>query len=226
MSGFDHFRYEWFDPYGPFAPLHHINATRLAFVMDQLPTNQASMDCLDVGCGAGIFTTAFAKKVKTAHVSGIDASEHAIALAKAYAELCRINIHYMQKKAEALSNSQYDFITCLELIEHVDHPQTLVAQLMANLKPNGQIIFSTLNRTWSSFIKNIFLAEDVLGIIPAGTHDFRQFIKPHELASWCHHAGLTLKSMSGIVIDPITYQAQLSQSNFDNYIMAFERLPS
>lgn len=225
MSGFNHFRYEWFDPYGPFAPLHHINGTRLAFVLDQLPTESA-VQCLDVGCGAGIFTAAFAKKAANAQVTGIDASKHAIDLAQQYAQLHQLNIHYKQQRAETLTHESIDFMTCLELIEHVDDPNQLVAQLTQCLKPQGQLILSTLNRTWSSFIKNILVAEDVLGVIPPGTHDFRQFIKPHELVSSCQAAGLKLKAMAGIVIDPMSYQAQLSQTNFDNYIMAFERLPS
>lgn len=220
MSDFDHFKYEWFDPYGPFAPLYLINDLRLNFLKSlKIKTNKI----IDIGCGAGIATNKLPSLFPDANITGLDASYNAILLAKKYADIFGINTNFIHQSALDPIKTKYDLILCFELIEHLDDPSQLINNMSKALKKNGTLVISTLDRSLMSFIQNIFIAEDVLGIIEPGTHDINQFIRPNELIKIAENHNLKTISMSGFEINPITFESSLSQTQFANYIVAFKK---
>ena len=222
MSDFNHFKYEWFDPYGPFAPLYLINDLRLSFLRSlgiDTPNN-----IIDIGCGAGIATNKLPSLYPRAEITGLDASANAIQLATAYADIYDIKTNFINQSALDPINNQYDLVLCFELIEHLDHPESLIENCANTTMQNGTFVISTLDRSLISFIQNILIAEDLLGLIEPGTHDFTQFLRPSEVIELAEKHGLKLTHMSGIEIDPITFEASLSNDQFANYIIAFKKI--
>ncbi|MEE2769954.1 MAG: bifunctional 2-polyprenyl-6-hydroxyphenol methylase/3-demethylubiquinol 3-O-methyltransferase UbiG [Pseudomonadota bacterium] len=221
MSDFKHFKYEWFDPYGPFAPLYLINRLRLSF-LKELKLKKVKK-IIDIGCGAGISTNKLPDYFPSANITGLDASENAIKLAQDYSKIYSLNTNFIHQSALSTIKSKYDLILCFELIEHLDNPEKLIENIAKTISKKGTFVISTLDRSIISYFQNILVAEDILGLIEPGTHDFKKFLRPSEVITMSEQYGFKVKQISGIHIDPVTFEATLSTEQFANYIIAFEK---
>ncbi|WP_269800905.1 bifunctional 2-polyprenyl-6-hydroxyphenol methylase/3-demethylubiquinol 3-O-methyltransferase UbiG [Aliidiomarina celeris] len=214
----------WWDPTGDFKPLHEVNPLRVQFI-DQYGQGLAGKKVLDVGCGGGLLSEAMARA--GAEVTGIDMSPEALGVARLHALESELTIDYQQITAEAFAAEhagQYDIVTCLEMLEHVPTPASVIRACALLAKPGGKIIFSTLNRTLKAKVLGVYLAEYVLRWLPKGTHDATKFIRPSELIHDADQAGLQAKAMTGIHYNPLTSGFFLSDRNVDvNYILACEK---
>lgn len=218
----------WWDPDGESRPLHDLNPVRLAFVAGRVPLRGARV--ADVGCGGGLLSEALA---------GGGATVTAIDLAPEVIDVARLHLHetgaslpaplaidYRLCSAHELageSPAAFDAVCCMELIEHVPDPATLVGDLAALLKPGGRLFLSTLNRTPASFAAAIIGAEYIARLLPRGTHDYRQFLRPSELAKLLRRAGLVLDEISGIAYNPLSRKAWLTRHTAVNYLVAATR---
>lgn len=213
----------WWDENGPFKPLHQINPIRLSYIQSQLNLQQASV--VDIGCGGGILAESLAKA--GAKVTGIDLVESSLATAKAHAEQSQLTIDYRLVSAEDYSErypGQADLVTCLELLEHVPYPESIIQAARTILKPHGLLICSTLNRHPKAFLFGIVAAEYILGLVPKGTHHYSQFIKPSELNTMAVTEGFDLIDTKGLQFDPWRGLAKLSNDVSINYLMTFKRV--
>ena len=208
----------WWDPKGEFKPLHIINPLRAEFIASKLELD--GLEILDVGCGGGLLCEAlFDFKGK---ISGIDAAGPGIEIAKEHAKLNNKEISYRDITAEELvadESEKYDVVTCLEVIEHVPDPQSLVSACSKLLKPGGSLFLSTINRNPRSWITAIVGAEYIFNILPKGTHEFSKFIKPSELAFYMRTAEINLSETRGMFYNPITHKASLNNDLGVNYLM-------
>jgi 2-polyprenyl-6-hydroxyphenyl methylase/3-demethylubiquinone-9 3-methyltransferase len=208
----------WWDPKGEFKPLHIINPLRAGFIASKLELD--GLEILDVGCGGGLLCEAlFDFKGK---ISGIDAAGPGIEIAKEHAKLNNREIFYRDITAEELvadESEKYDVVTCLEVIEHVPDPQSLVSACSKLLKPGGSLFLSTINRNPRSWITAIVGAEYIFNILPKGTHEFSKFIKPSELAFYMRTAEINLSETKGMFYNPITHKASLNNDLGVNYLM-------
>ena len=208
----------WWDPKGEFKPLHIINPLRADFIASKLELD--GLEILDVGCGGGLLCEAlFDFKGK---ISGIDAAGPGIEIAKEHAKLNNKEIFYRDITAEELvadESEKYDVVTCLEVIEHVPDPQSLVSACSKLLKPGGSFFLSTINRNPRSWITAIVGAEYIFNILPKGTHEFSKFIKPSELAFYMRTAEINLSETKGMFYNPITHKASLNNDLGVNYLM-------
>lgn len=222
LNKFDQQAAYWWDKNGPLKSLHDINPIRLRFIREKLG-NMSDISILDVGCGGGILSEALAHE--KAKVTGIDANESLIQTARLHAIETGTSLHYEACTAEmfALKNQKFDVITCMELLEHVPDPASLILTLSQMLKPNGKIFFSTINRHPLAFFSALLIAEHVLKLLPKGTHEYKKFIKPSELQTWCMNAGITLKAMSGMGYNPLTKEYFLNNNIKVNYLVYAER---
>ena len=208
----------WWDPKGEFKPLHIINPLRAEFIASRVELE--NMDILDVGCGGGLLCEALFDYKGI--VSGIDAAGPGIEIAKKHAEDNYKKIFYRDITAEELVESEsekYDVVTCLEVIEHVPDPQSLVSACSNLLKPGGSLFLTTINRNPRSWITAIVGAEYIFNILPKGTHEFSKFIKPSELASYMRIAGINLSETKGMFYNPLTHKANLNNDLGVNYLM-------
>jgi len=214
----------WWDPDGDFKPLHLINPLRLQFI-EQHGLGVAGRKVLDVGCGGGLLSEALAQA--GAQVTGIDMSPDALSVARLHALDSELTIDYQQTTAEEFAKThanQFDIVTCLEMLEHVPEPLTVIAACAHMVKPGGRIIFSTLNRTLKAKLLGVYAAEYVLRWVPQGTHDAKKFIRPAELMDMANAAGLRELAATGIHYNPILNQFFISDRNLDvNYLVACER---
>lgn len=225
LNKFDQQASFWWDPNGPLKSLHDINPVRLRFVREHIG-NPENLDILDIGCGGGILSEALAGL--KANVTGIDANDSLIQAAKLHATETQAKLTYICSTAEAFATSndqRFDVITCMELLEHVPNPASLIKTLSTLLKSNGKIFFSTINRTPAAFVKALVIAEHVLKLLPKGTHEYKKFIKPSELQQWCMAANIELKAMSGMSYNPLTKEYYLSDNIKVNYLVYTERSP-
>lgn len=207
----------WWDKNGPCAPLHILNPCRLQFI--QQNSVIANKNILDIGCGAGILTESLAHN--NAKVTGIDASAAVIAAAQAHAAIANLDIIYKNITIEEFlttDTTQFDIITCMELLEHVPDPRKLIADCAKLLKPGGKIFLSTINKTLRAYVLAIVGAEYVLNIVPKQTHDYNKFIRPSELADMLQYSGLKLKLLRGLQYKPFTKTARLSSDVRINYL--------
>ena len=208
----------WWDSKGEFKPLHIINPLRAEFIASKLELD--GLEILDVGCGGGLLCEAlFDFKGK---ISGIDAAGPGIEIAKEHAKLNNKEIFYRDITAEELvadESEKYDVVTCLEVIEHVPDPQSLVSACSKLLKPDGSLFLSTINRNPRSWITAIVGAEYIFNILPKGTHEFSKFIKPSELAFYMRTAEINLSETRGMFYNPITHKASLNNDLGVNYLM-------
>lgn len=221
IQKFDELAHSWWDSTGPLKTLHQINPARLDFIQMHCELRQKKI--LDVGCGGGILTESMAKL--GAVVTGIDMAESVIDVAKIHSNLSELSIHYECTDVENFSEKhpqQFDVITCMELLEHVPHPEQIISACAKLIKPEGLIFFSTLNRTFKAFSLAIIGAEYLLKLLPAGTHDYEKFIKPSELDAWCRNAQLQLKALSGLRYNPITQHASLHRDVSVNYLACYQ----
>jgi 2-polyprenyl-6-hydroxyphenyl methylase/3-demethylubiquinone-9 3-methyltransferase len=217
VEKFDRLASRWWDPRGPMKPLHQMNPARIAWIETHLPSPTR---ILDVGCGAGLAAEALARKGHT--VLGIDAAGEAINAARAHAEGQNLPLTYRTALAEDILSEGQTFptITALEVIEHVPDPAAFIQVLAALLEPNGVLILSTLNRTRRSWVVGKFGAEYVLRLLPVGTHDWKAFITPAELAAMLRGAGLRVGPTTGLLADPLTGQWRTGRDMAVNYMIA------
>jgi 2-polyprenyl-6-hydroxyphenyl methylase/3-demethylubiquinone-9 3-methyltransferase len=222
IAKFDALASRWWDPAGEFGALHEINPLRLDFIRQRatLPGSKT----VDIGCGGGILAESMAKA--GASVTGIDMAEGPLAVARLHQAESGTDVEYLHSTAEALAeerHGQFDVVTCLEMLEHVPSPQTVVAACAELVKPGGHIFFSTINRNPKSFMLAIVGAEYVLRLLPAGTHEYAKFVKPSELEAWARHAGLDLEGSIGMHYNPVTREYSLGANLDVNYLMHFRR---
>ena len=218
----------WWDENGPFAPLHRLNPARMGYIRGQI-CNHFGLDetslkpfkgfsILDVGCGGGLVCEPLARL--GAEVTGIDADPVAIETAREHAGQSKLEIDYQNQAAENIK-TKYDVVLALEIIEHVENPAEFVKSISKLVKPGGFVIFSTLNRTPKSFALGIVAAEYVMRIVPRGTHSWRRFVKPSELARHMRAAGMEPKNVSGLVLSPLSGEFKISENDTAvNYFMS------
>ncbi len=212
----------WWDPAGPMRPLHEINPARLQWIdgLAGLPGRTV----LDVGCGAGILSESMA--ARGADVTGLDMAGKALKIAQLHALESGAKVTYAEGTAEAWSAahaSAYDVVTCMEMLEHVPEPDSVVRACATLVKPGGWVFFSTVNRNARAFLLAIVGAEYVLGLLPRGTHEYRRFLKPSELSRFARDAGLALHEIIGMSYNPVTRTATLGRDTDVNYLMALRR---
>ena len=220
LAKFSDLAHRWWDTESEFRPLHQINPLRLDWI-DQR-ARIAGKRALDVGCGGGILADAMARR--GAKVLGIDLSTKALRVATLHAlEAGTPSVDYREVYAEELADEmpgQFDVVTCMEMLEHVPDPASVVKACSELCRPGGWIFFSTLNRNLKSFLFAIVGAEHVLKLLPKGTHEYAKFIKPSELAGQCRAAGLDVTESSGLEYNPLTRRYWLSGDTSVNYMLA------
>ena len=209
----------WWDPAGEMAPLHHINPARTQYI-DKVCGGLAGQKVIDVGCGGGLLSEALARR--GAEVTGIDLAEASIAVAREHAGASGLAIDYQCVATEAMAQrapKSFDVVCCLEMLEHVPDPEAIIKACAELLRPGGLAVFSTLNRSQRAFALAIVAAEHVLGLIPKGTHQFAQFIRPSELSRAVMASGLQLVEMKGLHYNPILKNARLNNDLAVNYFL-------
>lgn len=225
LAKFSDLAHRWWDPESEFRPLHQINPLRLAWIDGLAPL--AGKRVLDVGCGGGILSDSMARK--GAQVTGIDLSVKALRVAQLHAlEAGTSGADYREVSAEDLAAEQpgtFDVVTCMEMLEHVPDPSSVVRACSQLVKPGGWVFFSTINRNPKSFLFAIVGAEYVLQLLPKGTHEWAKFIRPSELASYCRQADLDLQGTRGMEYNPLTRRYWLSDDTSVNYMIATRRAP-
>ncbi|WP_341504189.1 bifunctional 2-polyprenyl-6-hydroxyphenol methylase/3-demethylubiquinol 3-O-methyltransferase UbiG [Gallaecimonas sp. GXIMD4217] len=212
--------HSWWDLEGEFKPLHQINPLRLAFV-EERAEGLAGKVTVDVGCGGGILAESMARL--GAEVTGIDMGAEPLKVARLHAEQMGVKLDYRQITAEGLAEErpgQFDLVTCMEMLEHVPDPQSVIDACARLAKPGAPLVFSTLNRTPKAWLLAIFGAETVMRWLPRGTHEFQKFIKPGELMAMCDKAGLICEKAVGLSFNPLTGQFERSHKVDVNYLVA------
>ena len=213
-------RDRWWDPEGEFKPLHLINPLRLDFI-NQHSNGLFNKKVVDIGCGGGILAESMAKA--GAEVVGLDMASASLEIAKLHGLESGINVDYHCVTAESFADShagEFDVVTCMEMLEHVPDPASVVRACAKLVKPGGHVFFSTLNRNIKSYLMGIVGAEYLLKLVPKGTHDHSRFIKPSELMQMTDDAGLLPRDMTGLHMDPVSQGFYLSDRNVDvNYLL-------
>ena len=223
LAKFSELAHRWWDPESEFRPLHQINPLRLGWIEKIVPL--AGLKVLDVGCGGGILADSMARR--GAEVLGIDLASKALKVAQLHAlEAGTERVAYREIAVEALAAEQpgaFDVVTCMEMLEHVPEPDSVVRACATLVRPGGQLFFSTINRNPKSFLFAIVGAEYILQLLPKGTHEYARFIRPSELAQWCRQAGLDPTEERGLEYNPLTRAYRLSADTSVNYMMACRR---
>jgi 2-polyprenyl-6-hydroxyphenyl methylase / 3-demethylubiquinone-9 3-methyltransferase len=221
LAKFNAVAHRFWDPHGEMRPLHLLNPVRVGFIAERAALRDARV--LDVGCGGGLLAEGLARE--GARVTGIDLAHGMIDVARLHARSEGLNIDYRIAAAESLAPPPggFDVVTCMELIEHVPHPARLVATLASLARPGAAVFVSTLNRNLRSFVTAILGAEYVLKLLPRGTHEYERLIRPAELARWARAAGLTMRELAGVEINPFTESCRLSRDVGVNYLAYLER---
>jgi len=212
----------WWDPDSEFKPLHAINPLRLGFILEK--TRLKGKKVVDIGCGGGILSESLAQQ--GADVTAIDMSEAPLKVAKLHLYESQLKIDYRQTTAEQLSHEQagqYDIVTCMEMLEHVPDPASVVEACQKLVKPGGWVFFSTINRNPKSYLFAIVGAEYILNLLPKGTHDYARFIRPSELGRWLRQSSLEMDSIIGMGYNPLLAQYFLSADTSVNYLMATQK---
>ncbi len=218
VSKFEALASRWWDPHSEFKPLHEINPLRLNYIDQRAQITGKKV--LDVGCGGGILAESMAHR--GAVVTGIDAGQAPLTVAKLHALESGIQVEYRNITAEEMAAeapASYDVVTCMEMLEHVPDPASVIAACARLVKPGGHIFFSTINRTPKGYLFAIIGAEYLLNMLPKGTHDYRKFIRPHEMDSWMRAAGLEMQNLSGMSYNPLSRRYTLGQDIEVNYLI-------
>jgi 2-polyprenyl-6-hydroxyphenyl methylase/3-demethylubiquinone-9 3-methyltransferase len=220
LAKFSALAHRWWDAESEFRPLHEINPLRLGWIEEH--AKLAGKRVVDIGCGGGILSDAMARR--GADVLGIDLATKALKVAQLHAmEAGTPSVDYREVSAEALADempAQFDVVTCMEMLEHVPEPASVVQACTSLAKPGGWIFFSTINRNPKAFLLAIVGAEHVLKLLPKGTHEYARFIRPSELAHWCRDAGLAAWATRGMEYNPLTRRYRLSADTGVNYLLA------
>lgn len=223
LAKFSDLAHRWWDTEGEFKPLHRINPLRLAWIAGMVPLPGRRV--LDIGCGGGILTDAMA--CHGADVLGIDLAAKPLAVAQLHAlDVQTTGVSYREISAEDLAIEQpgsFDIVTCMEMLEHVPDPSSVVRACSQLVKPGGWVFFSTLNRNPKSFAFAIVGAEYILNLLPRGTHDYAKLIRPSELIAWCRSSGLALQATKGMEYNPFTQRYWLSADTSVNYLLATQK---
>jgi 2-polyprenyl-6-hydroxyphenyl methylase/3-demethylubiquinone-9 3-methyltransferase len=222
IAKFDALASRWWDLAGEFAPLHQLNPLRLGYLLQQTTIKGARV--LDVGCGGGILTESLARE--GADALGVDLAAAALDVARLHALDQGVRVAYQRIDVAALASShagQFDVVTCMEMLEHVPDPAQIINALALLVRPGGDIVVSTINRNLKSFLVAIIGAEYLTRTVPRGTHDYARFIRPSELARAARSAGLIVRDITGVHIDPLTRRFSLSRSVDVNYLMHLSR---
>ncbi len=221
LAKFSELALRWWDPDSEFKPLHQINPLRLEWINALSPLQVQRV--LDVGCGGGILTDSMARK-GAAEVLGIDLATKALRVAQLHAlEAQTPNIKYQEIAVETLAQLEpesFDTVTCMEMLEHVPDPSSIVRACHDLVKPGGWVFFSTVHRNAKAFAQVIVAAEYLLQMLPKGTHEFAKFIRPSELAGYCRDAGLVLEESKGLQYNPLTQRYWVSDDTSVNYMIA------
>lgn len=215
---FDSIASGWWDPEGPFRPLHELNPARLKFVADRAQLSGARV--VDVGCGGGILAESLARK--GAMVTGIDIAPRVLAIAKLHLHESELEVDYREVTVEdyaAEEAEKFDVVTCMEMLEHVPEPASIIQSVQRLLKPGGHAFFSTLNRTPLAFALGIVGAEHIARLLPRGTHRYDRFIRPSELGTWARAAGMQVEDIVGLHYNPITRSVMLGGNVRVNYLL-------
>ncbi len=223
LAKFSDVAHRWWDQTSEFRPLHEMNPVRVAW-LEQAVGGLAGKRVLDVGCGGGILAESMA--ALGASVTGIDLSEKALGVARLHGLESGIKVDYRAVAAEAFAAEgppPFEVVTCMELLEHVPDPASLVAACAALAKPGGSVVFATINRTPRAYLNAVLGAEYVLQLLPRGTHDWARFVRPAELAAHARRAGLDLAAMTGVSYNPLTRAFGLEAGTPVNYIAAFRK---
>ncbi|MDA7691724.1 bifunctional 2-polyprenyl-6-hydroxyphenol methylase/3-demethylubiquinol 3-O-methyltransferase UbiG [Methylophilaceae bacterium] len=218
IEKFNLLAHKWWDPTSEFKPLHEINPLRLSFIKSSV--NIKGKKVLDVGCGGGILSESLANE--GADVTGIDQGDRVIKIAKLHAKESGIKVKYKHINIEDFyknTDERFDVITCLEMLEHVPDPNSIINTCSKLLMPGGKIYFSTINKNLKAFLFAIIGAEYILNLLPKGTHEYKKFIKPSQLQAWANSNGLSFDSIIGMTYNPITQKYKLSQDTSVNYIV-------
>lgn len=225
IAKFEELASRWWDRNSEFKPLHDINPLRVDFI-DRIGS-LTGKTVLDVGCGGGILSEAMAHR--GAEVTGIDMGEAPLKVAKLHGLESGARVSYRRITVEDMADempASFDLVTCMEMLEHVPDPESVVRACARLVKPGGQVFFSTLNRNPKSYLFAILGAERMLKLVPDGTHDFNKFIRPAELGGWVRGAGLNMGEMSGLVYNPLTKVYRLDPNDVGvNYMLACSRSP-
>ena len=222
VAKFEALASRWWDTQGAFKALHDINPLRLAFV--EATGSLAGQTVLDVGCGGGILAEGMAARGAT--VTGIDASRAALTTARLHLEESGVAVDYVCATAEQMAHErpgEFDLVTCMELLEHVPEPASVVAACARLARPGGEVIFSTINRNLKAYLLAVIGGEYLLRLLPRGTHDYEKFIRPSELDAWARSTGLTLDELRGLIYNPVTRRYSLSGDVDVNYLARLRR---
>lgn len=209
----------WWDPRGEMAALHHINPARVRYI-ERVSGGLRSKQALDVGCGAGLLTEALASK--GAQALGIDMAEASLEVARLHGLESGVQAQYRKVAVEVLAAEQpasFDLVCCLEMLEHVPDPASVIAACATLVKPGGDLVFSTINRNPKAYALAIVGAEWITGLVPRGTHDYAKFIRPSELDGWCREAGLSTVEIKGLRYNPLLKSATIGNDLDVNYLL-------
>lgn len=219
IAKFEQLANRWWDRHGEFKPLHEINPLRANYIDERAPV--AGKKLLDVGCGGGIFSESMAQRGAT--VTGIDLGQAPLDIARLHALESELDIDYRHTSAEELAAAEpasFDIVTCLEMLEHVPDPKSVIEACATLVKPGGQLFFSTINRTPKGWLLAVVGAEYILRMLPKGTHEYRKFIRPSEFGGWLRSAELALHDITGMTYNPLTRNYKLAPRDVDvNYLL-------
>ena len=223
VSKFSRLAQDWWNSNGELKTLHQVNPLRLKFI--QKHTILDSKNIIDIGCGGGILTESLT--TSNNRVSGLDASYDAIAIAKEHAQKNNLNIDYINSTIEdfvASEDKQFDVISCMEMLEHVPNPESIISSIAKIIKKDGYFFASTLNRNLKSYLLSIVAAEHILKIVPKGTHEYAKFIKPYELIKVAEKYGFKALEITGVHYNPLNDSFKLGKNADVNYIIAFKKV--
>lgn len=222
LAKFEALAHRWWDRNSEFKPLHEINPLRLSYIEEKQPLS--GLNVLDVGCGGGILSEAMARR--GAAVSGIDLGKAPLQVARLHMLESGVEVNYALSSAEdyAVAHPEkFDLVTCLEMLEHVPDPASVIRACFDLLKPGGHLFLSTINRNPKSYLFAVIGAEYLLRLLPKGTHDYKKFIRPSELAQWCRDTGLTLQEIIGMTYNPFTQKYKLGKDVDVNYLVYLKK---
>ncbi|MBK2095479.1 bifunctional 2-polyprenyl-6-hydroxyphenol methylase/3-demethylubiquinol 3-O-methyltransferase UbiG [Francisella philomiragia] len=214
---------DWWNPNGKLKTLHQVNPLRLEFIKKHIDLDNKKI--IDIGCGGGILTESLKKQTNDTY--GLDASSKAISVAKEHAKLNNLKIEYISSTIEDFvteNDNKFDIVTCMEMLEHVPDPESIIASISKLIKKDGLFFASTLNRNLKSYLLSIVAAEHILKMVPQGTHQYSKFIKPYELIKTAEKYGFSAIEITGVHYNPITDSFKLGKGADVNYIVAFKKV--